>query len=538
MFVMLVPGVSTAGAAPMACADLRNVDFTTIVEASTQTLQVEPIPASGDKAVAYQPQALSGTPLAGTTLKPATDLPAYCRFVGTIAPQIRFELRLPLANWNHKLLMQGCGGMCGIINMEAAEDALIRGYAVVNTNMGHDGSAALTNWGTDKLLRIDFGWRATHVVAIAAQAITTRFYGEAPRYRYFRGYSTGGDQALSEAQRFPDDFDGIIAGAPVSQGAFPLVWSARATMDANGRSAINPDKLAMIHETVMRACGGQADNFLQDPQACDWDPAKLRCPGADGRDCLTEAEIGVVRRLYTGARNARGDKLSFGMPRGSELEWLPLYVAPGKPTPWSADGSRPIWLTHIAANVLRFVELWSDPGPQFDLMTFDVLAFYQAKKLTDPFRYDLNPDLREFQRNGGKLLIFQGWNDPEVQPFGTMDYYRMVVRTMGGTQATQQFCRLFMIPGMAHARGGEGADAMDYLAALENWVEHASPPASLLAYHLRTPQTYMGLPAIRYPLARDRFDWTRPVYPYPAVAQWDGTGDKSLAASWKSVAPP
>ena len=229
--------------------------------------------------------------------------------------------------------------------------------------------------------------------------------------------------------------------------------------------------------------------------------------------------------------------MSMGMARGSELEWMPLYVAPGQPTSWSPDGTRPIWLSHVAATVLRNVELWSDPGPALDLLTFDVDGFFQSKKLTDPFRFDLNPDLREFQQDGGKLLIFQGWNDPEVQPFATLDYYKTVVRTMGGPEATAAFCRLFMIPGMAHARGGEGADAIDYLAALEDWVEHGRAPDSLLSYHLRVPQTYMGLPVLRYPLAAGRFDWTRPVFAYPGVAVWDGKGDRKLGASWLVARP-
>jgi hypothetical protein len=536
-----VAGVSanaSASAAVIPCETLRNIDFNGIPEAGTQTVLVQSVAASSADGGDYHPQALNGTPLAGTDMHAATDLPAYCRYVGNIAPQIHFELRLPLEHWNKKLLMQGCGGMCGIINMEAAEDALIRGYAVVNTDMGHSGSAAVTNWGTDRLLRIDFGWRATHVVEMSARAITTRFYGEEPRYRYFRGYSTGGDQALSEAQRFPEDFNGIIAGAPVSGGAFPLVWSARTTMGDDGHSLIDPSKIPMIHAAVMKACGGEQDNFVENPQLCTWQPSNIRCTAGDQLDCLTDAEVGVVERLYTGARDPKGHALSFGMPRGSELEWLPLYVAPGKPTSWSADGSRPIWLSHIAATVLRYVELWSDPGPSLDLLKFDVIGFYQSKKLTDPFRFDLNPDLREFERASGKLLAFQGWNDPEVEPFGTLDYYRMTVRTMGGLADTQNFFRLFMIPGMAHARGGEGADAIDYLAALEDWVEHGKAPDSLLSYHLHTPQSYMGLPVIRYPLASDRYSWTRPVYAYPQSPVWDGTGDRTKAASWKPVAPP
>ncbi len=525
-----------ARAAQMQCEALLHADFENVPEAAAQVVSAQAVSDSAHLPNAdYQPQALSGTPLAGTGIKRATDLPAYCRVVANIAPQILFEVRLPSTGWNHKMLMQGCGGMCGIINMEAAEDALIRGYAVVNTNMGHGGSAAITNWGADRLLRIDFGWRATHVVALAATEVTTRFYGEAPVHRYFRGYSTGGDQALSEAQRFPGDFDGIIAGAPVSGGAFPLVWSARQTLNDSGASLFDPAKIPMLHHAVMSACGGKQDNFLENPAACTWQPSSLRCTAGNRADCLTDDEVGVVTRLYAGAKDEHGHAMSMGMARGSELEWLPLYVAPGRPTPWSPDGSRPIWMSHVAATVLRNVELWTDPGQGMDLLKFDVAGFYQTKKITDPFRFDLNPDLREFQEDGGKLLIFQGWNDPEVQPFATLDYVKMVTRTMGGEAATRAFCRLFMIPGMAHTRGGEGADAIDYLAALENWVEHNQGPDSLLSYHLRKPQTYMGLPVLRYPLAAAQYDWTRPIFAYPQVPAWDGNGARANASSWHPV---
>jgi hypothetical protein len=482
----------------------------------------------------YVPESFSATPISGGVTR-SRDLPAYCRVIGIVQPQVKFELRLPL-DWNGKFMMQGCGGMCGIINMEAAEDALVRRYAVVNTNMGHDGDAGATLWARDNAsAHVDFGWRATHVVALAAKALIAEYYGHPAALSYFRGYSTGGDQAMVEAQRFPEDFNGILATAPAWAGAVPLFWSARASVDANGKSLITASKIRMVHAAVLKACGGEKDGYLTDPLACTWTPDTLKCAAGAGDDCLTNSEIGVMNRIYDGARDASGFRQSLGMPKGSELEWLALYVFDPEMKGWPQNNDLPVWDGPLVSMVARDLDSYYDPGPAFTVQGMDFQAYYRSVQITAPFRYGLNPDLREFKAHGGKLILIQGWNDPEVPAMYALDYYRLALRTMGGLDQTKSFFRLFFMPGMAHVRGGEGADAIDELSDLERWVETGRAPEQLLTYRLHTPQNYMGIPAIRYPLVHAAYTYARPVYPYPMIPAYSGRGDYNDAANWKPV---
>ena len=233
--VLGVTALPAAAQSSDSCAALRAQDFTSIPDAAT---------------------AITGTAI----IPAAADLPEYCQVQGTIAPSINFELRLPTQTWNEKFLMQGCGGQCGIINMAAADDALARNYAVINQNMGHVSQPFVATWAYNNLPgEIDFGFRSTHITAVAAKVLVEAYYGKAPTYSYFKGCSTGGRQAMVQAQRFPWDFDGIIAGAPVlneiGDGMLHLVWSGRANLDANNRPILTPDKLPLIRDAVMAALG-------------------------------------------------------------------------------------------------------------------------------------------------------------------------------------------------------------------------------------------------------------------------------------------
>jgi len=475
--------------------------------------------------------------IVSTTIVPAGDgLPEYCRVEGYVAPQVGFELRLPTVGWNEKFLMQGCGGMCGWINMGACEDALARHYAVANTDMGHRAPPFSALWArNNRSAEIDFGFRATHVVAVVSKAIIERYYGDAPRYAYFRGCSTGGRQGMLAAQRFPDDFHGVIAGAPVLRqpgvGPLHLAWLARANMDADGVPVLTADKVPLIKDAVLAACDGQdgvSDGIINDPRECSWEPSALVCSRGQRRNCLSPAEVAVVERVYSPARDSQGRRLfPGGMMKGSEVEWVPGIAAP--------EGERPRVAAPngLVVQVLRYLSFEQDRGPDFSLDDFDFDEHPQAFGAMASLNSAVNPDLRPFKERGGKIIMYHGWNDLEVPPLVSVEYYESVVALMGGRDRTEEFLRLFMLPGVAHCRRGPGADAIDYLTYLERWVEEGTPPDEIMAHHLLQEQPYLGLPRPRYPLDNDVFSWTRPVFPYPDMAEFTGEGDAGLFSNWQ-----
>ncbi len=470
-------------------------------------------------------------------------LPAYCRVRGLIAPQINFELRLPARVWNGKLLMQGCGGMCGWLNMGATEDSLERGYAVVNTDMGHAAPPAVASWAyNNRAAELDFAYRATYATAVAARAIVAQFYARAPQRAYFNGCSTGGRQGMLAAQRFPELFDGIIAGAPVlnqtGTGMLHLLWSARANVGADGKPILSTAKLAAVRERVLAACDrmdGVADGVLPDPRACNWQPESMACAaGASPAQCLSPAELGALRRLYDGVSTRDGKPAwnGGGLLKGSEYTWSPVFVA---------DGGRHgaiIESPGLVGQLLQFKIFYDDPGPSATIFDFDFDRDIPRLALTENFYNAQNPDLRRFKARGGKLLLYHGWDDTEVTPGNTVDYYELATRTMGGRASTADFFRLFMVPGMSHCRRGNGADAIDYLTALERWVEHGEAPDVLLAHKLVKEQSYLGLPRPRFPLKPEEFQWRRPVPAYPGVAVWNGKGDWRDPAQWRTRTQP
>lgn len=470
-----------------------------------------------------------------SAVEAADGLPAYCRVEGYVSPQVWFEVRLPLENWNSRFLMQGCGGMCGWINMEACADALARNYAVANTDMGHKGPPSSAFWAkNNREAEIQFGFRATHVVAVAAKAIIAAFYAVDAERSYFRGCSTGGRQGLISAQRFPHDFDGIIVGAPVihqpGTAQFHLAWLGLANLDEQRQPILTADKVPLIQRAVMVACDandGVEDGVLMDPRACDWDPEALLCARNRRDDCLSKAQVQAVRRLYSPARDSQGRRLfPGGMMKGSEHEWAPIIAPPpGKQSPlFDPNG--------MIAEVLRYLTFDQDRGADYSLFDLDFDEDYKRFGVMASLNTANNPDLREFAAHGGKLILYHGWDDLEIPPLGSVEYYEDVERFMGSVYKTQEFFRLFILPGVAHCRRGPGADAIDYLSHLENWVERGRAPEYLTTHHLKTPQSYMGLPRPRYPLPESDYDWMRPVFAYPKVAHYDGSGDWRDMNNW------
>jgi feruloyl esterase len=474
----------------------------------------------------------------------ANGSPEYCRVEGQIAPTIGFVLQLPTADWNGKVMMGGCGGPCGRIPVEGANPALSRHYAVVSTDMGHKGLGWLF---ADQNLQaeIDFGTRSTHLTAVVAKDIVDAYYGKPPAQTYFNGCSTGGRQAMVEAQKFPEDFSGIIGGAPpyFETGDTPLFlsWGARANIDADGKPIVDASKLPMIHQAVLKSCGpkdGLTDGPLMNPQSCKWDPSEIMCKGdAKGDSCLTLQEADVVRKIYDGATNSKGRKLYFGMSRGSEMNWAPYFI--------NSEGKPSLYLSGFAGpgnSIMTYAAFFYSPGPKYAETDFNYDTDLPKIAVMESLYNAQNPDLRAFKEAGGKFILYHGWDDNQIPAAASVDYYQMVTRAMGGEKLTKDFIRLFMLPGVGHCRGGVGGSEVDWITALEDWVENGKAPEAVTAYHMATDpykpltvgsETVPQFP--RYPLAEDGFDRSRPVYPYPDIARYSGKGDPNKASSWEKA---
>jgi hypothetical protein len=471
------------------CRALSTMDFAATPDAPAQIIRTTEVAAQG----------------------PA---PAYCRVEGYVAPTVGIELRLPQSNWNGKTMFQGCGGYCGsLAQMEQCMDALRRGYACIHTDLGHRSTPADAKWAyNNPQAEIDFYFRATHAATQAGKAIVAAAYGRNAERSYFQGCSTGGRQGLISAQRFPDDFDGIIVGAPAgvsAGGGLHLIWSALANLDRNGNAIMSAEKVPMIAEAVMKKCDavdGRGDGLIDDPRVCTFDPAELTCrPGQNTSQCLTAPEVQVVRKIYSGATNKDGVRIYRAAPMpGSEPTWVPVFIG--------ANGQKPGYY-FFGGDFFRYLAFAEDPGPSWQPEDFNFDR--------DPARMGYNrhlnnaadPDLRAFKARGGKLIAYQGWRDYSVPPMGIVDYVEMVERVMGGREATQEFFRLFMLPGVDHCAGGPGPARMDLINALETWVEHGQAPDAIVAARIKNDPGLMG--NVYFPLPAADIALTRIIFPYP-----------------------
>ena len=490
-FILLAATAAPAAHA-LNCQALARQDFSAVPEAPLQIMATESVAET-------------------------EDAPAYCQVVGYVTPNVGIEMRLPLQDaWNGKFLMQGCGGFCGARFAARCNPYVARGYACIVSDMGHESTGLDAKWAyNNRQAEIDFAFRSTHVTAVAGKAITAAAYGEPQLFSYYTGCSTGGRQGMVEAQRFPDDFDGIIAGAPVineTGAGTQLMWSVLANLDADGLPILAPDQLPMIHAAAVAACDqddGLEDGLIDDPRTCGFDPAELACSGEASSQCLTPAQIEVVNKVYDGPVNSAGEALyTGGAMRGSELNWTAYVGTVDEP---------PRYLSFMT-DLFRYMAFSEDPGPGWQPTDFDFDASPGRFGVMEHLYTGSNPDLRRFKAQGGKLIVYHGWRDQSVVPLNTVDYYELAVRTMGGLDATRDFFRLFMVPGMNHCVGGPGPDSIDYLSYLEAWVERGEAPDALIGEHVEDGQ----------------MQYRRPIFPYPDRARFRG-GDATDAASFRRV---
>ncbi|MEO5640786.1 MAG: tannase/feruloyl esterase family alpha/beta hydrolase, partial [Sphingomicrobium sp.] len=476
------------------------------------------------------------------------DLPELCRIEGSISPTIGFLLRMPTADWNGKILMGGCGGPCGTYLEDKVDPALVRHYAVVTTDMGHKGPGWLFAYHNPQA-QIDFAYRATHLTAVVAKQLIAEFYGRPAQRNYFLGCSTGGRQAMIEAQRFPTDFDGIIAGAPVydelGDSPFFLDWNTRVNSAADGSTILTEDKLPLIHAAVLAKCDaldGIKDGLLIDPLQCRFDPAELACrPGQAAATCLTADQVAVARKFRDGARNSKGTQLYHGIPWGAEDQWVNYFG-------WVSPTGRQYNGAGYAITGYLGYGAGTPEGPAYRISDFDYDRDPPRLALAGQLYNPSNPDLSAFHDAGGKLILFHGMNDNNIPVEQSIGYYRKAVAANGGATRTSSFFRLFTPAGMNHCRDGDGGGDFDWLSALENWVERGQAPQQVIAYHLTKPypsaprslEDY-GAPYARmsrHPIDAASFDRARPVYPWPIAARYAGKGDPALPTSWRPARVP
>jgi hypothetical protein len=465
-------------------------------------------------------------------------LPAFCRITADAQPSadsdIKIEVWMPASGWNGKFRGQGNGGFAGEIDYRTLGLAVAQGYASAATDTGHAAEGTNATWALGHPEKIiDFAYRAIHEMTVTGKATVKAFYGDTPQHAYFANCSNGGRQALMEAQRYPEDYDGILAGAPANYWTHLLasaLYDAQTTT-LDPASYIPTSKIPAIAKTVNEACDakdGVTDGILNDPRQCHFDPAVLLCKAADSNTCLTKPQVTALEKLYAGAHDSEKKEIFPGFLPGGE----------------DGGGGWPLWITGTGPGKSL---LFAFGKGFFSDMVYDQADWdYQKANLDEAvaaadkkFAGVLNAteaNLKPFSSRGGKLIIYHGWNDAAISALNTINYYESV-RSKMGKQDADSFLRLFMVPGLQHCGGGPGPDVFGQMGfstandpqhnmylALEQWVEKGTAPTTVIA----TKQSGEGAAAAKM---------TRPLCAYPQVAKYKGTGDTNDAASFVCAAP-
>lgn len=493
---------SSTALAAVPCADLMKLSLpeTTITTAEEVTA-----------GTFSPPPGTFGPPGAG----PLSNLPAFCRVALTVAPQIHIEVWLPKESWNGRYRGEGGGGYAGTIAYAGLATGIRAGYATASTDTGHaasvGGTFALNSDRTlNRQLIHDFAERSLHELAIKAKAVINAYYGSAPKYSYWNGCSTGGRQGLMAVQRFPEEYDGLVIGAPaINWDRFITaeLWP-QIVMRQEVGGAIADSKLKAVTTAAVAACDGSdgvMDGVINDPRKCTYDPASLACrEGSDPATCLTAAEATAVRKIWDGPMSTKGgERLWFGLERGTALDAL----AGGNPFP--------ITTTHY--------QYWIRQDPTFDWTTLTEADIEPAlresqKKFAEVIGTD-DPDLQRFRKRGGKMIIWQGEADQLIFPRGTVNYFNRVAAANGGASTVDGFARLFLAPGVAHCAGGAGPNPVGLFEAMVEWVEKGTAPETIKASR---PLPDGGIRS-------------RPLCAYPKTAQYTGVGSTDDAANFRCV---
>jgi hypothetical protein len=453
--------VRTAVTPDTSCSALASDDFTAVPDAITQIASAAVTQFNGAQ---------------------------YCDVTGYISPQTQFQVDLPTTTWQGDYLQEGCGGRCGSVpfgipaTSSGCQQVTGNQMVLAADNMGHVGVATYDSaWAANNLdLRVVYGITSEHSLAQAAKAIIRAYYGRGPSFSYYDGCSAGGMEALREAELYPRDFNGIIAGSPTiffgQLNAELHGWQVVVNTNSQGQDILTPDKLPALHAAVMKACAN-AQGLILDPRTCTFNPKSIECsPGTDTVSCLTPAQVTTVRELYAGPTTKNGGNLyPGGLPYGSELAWAGNVIAPaGQPAIDSSAGQ-------TALGYLKYMAYQKDPSSSYTMADFRFTRRdFDALGAEERLYNATSPDLKAFQADGGKLIIYDGWADQLTVPFGTIAYYAAVAKYMGGYQASQSFSRLYMIPGTGHClASGYVTVSADFLTPMINWVQYGAAPGSL-----------------------------------------------------------
>jgi feruloyl esterase len=515
------PGPDAQKCAALTALNLEDAPGGPAVITSAHLVEV---PAGGLQPPFFHPSGYAS----GVAAQVASKIKQYCDVTGYVAPQNKFELKLPLpGDWNQKFFFYACGGFCGTVLADACNLGLARGYASVTGNGGHDSVLGFDGvWAANAPeLQEDFGWRSNHVVTLIAKAITTHYYGKPIKYSYIAGNSKGGQAVLLEAQRFPEDFDGLMPSAPVydytGRNTVAAAWWAQAVNDGHGGSVLNDEAAQAVHKSVLQHCGAQAgvdEGLVTDPPSCKWQAEMIACAsGSSGPDCLDARQVAAVKRLMAPATNSKGEVLyAYPYIPGTETQWAGwnYFGAPGRGyVPRFANMELPGQYVKYLVDEKR--------RENVDALNFDFerepATLARARRIYDATSFDL----RAFKARGGKILLWHGWADGAIIATSSIGYYEGVMKAMGGRKQTEDFFRLFLVPGVHHGGGGPGFTEFDTMTALENWVEKGQAPEKLIAGRL----------------SNGVVERTRPVFPYPILARYSGKGDPKQADSFMPVDP-
>jgi feruloyl esterase len=451
-------------------------------------------------------------------------LPAFCEVKVLIQPvpqsHIQAVYRMP-ENWNGKFLGVGGGGFAGDMTLATAAAGLSKGYAVAGTDTGHpttnstDGSFMIDGPGhVDPVQLADFGYRAVHLMTTVGKLMVREYYGKNTSRAYFQGCSTGGRQGFAEVQRFPEDYDGVISGAPVydfrvqTSGIFRLQ-----AFHQKSESLITVQQLEAVHRAVLDACDasdGVRDGIVADPLACKWDPSELACKAGDSKaTCLTPEQVDAIRRSYDGVKSTDGQVAAWPLMRGGELAWQARSLG--------GTADNPLGQNYALTVRYLMTFVYGNPDHPWKTMTPDeIVRDVDASPVLKPFQVN-DPDASAFIKRGGKWLIWHGLQDPGPSPLGTLEYFEAAkaatAKALDGNSDLDGKMRFFLAPGVYHCRGGPGPDQFDMLTSIDNWVEKGEAPDRIIA-------------------TKTGSNLSRPLCPFPKAARYSGSGDTDAAASF------